>query len=236
MPIFPMPLDWTLEYQWVKANYDAVLGWARLPGPDYLKSLENGFLFWFRPWLIANLRSQAFLRLAVFPSSLFAFFWFWVIRYMRTKKALLFLTWSILNIFYWFISAPVLRFGSGFFWVSLGSALLFLLPSDFCFNFDSIKNNAKIKQLFFYLWIVGIIFMIGTTILSSNKRSLLFVGTVPARPVKEFTVNAPTSFSIWIPSESDRTGNSPLPSAPYPLENIEMREPGNLGKGFRPIR
>jgi hypothetical protein len=158
-------------------------------------------------------------------------------RRVRTGRALLFLIWSSACIIYWFISAPDLRFGSGFFWVSLGSALLFLLPPEFHFNLDHIKNNAVIRQLFLYLWTLGVIAMIGISVVSPG-RSLLSIGSIPARPVQEFTVDAPTPFKIWIPRDSgdDRTGNSPLPSAHKPVKNIEMRETGNLGKGFRPLR
>jgi hypothetical protein len=234
LPVLSMPFDWTMEHQSVQGNYEAVLGWARLPGPGAAQSLKNGFFFWFKPWLVRNLHSKVFLLFAAFPSSLFVFFWFQVMRYMRTKKALFFLAWSAVCIFYWLISAPDLRFGSGFFWVSLGSALLFLLPSEFRFNVNVIKDKVKIRQMLLYLFTLGIIAMVGITIMSS-KRSLLSIGTVPSRPVKEFIVNAPTPFKIWIPDDStdDRTGNSPLPSAPGYLPNIEMREPGNLGKGFR---
>jgi hypothetical protein len=64
------------------------------------------------------------------------------------------------------------------------------------------------------------------------------IGTLPARPVKEYRVEAPHPFTVWVPAdeEDDRTGNSPLPSAPSPPGNLEMRDPGDLGKGFRPLR
>jgi hypothetical protein len=101
------------------------------------------------------------------------------------------------------------------------------------FDLSIIRKNKKIRWTFLYMWSLGIIGMIGMTVVSS-KRSIVSVGTIPSRPVKEYTVNAATPFTIWIPDgDGDRTGNSPLPSTTGPMENIEMREPGNLGKGFR---
>jgi hypothetical protein len=64
---------------------------------------------------------------------------------------------------------------------------------------------------------------------------MLSIGTMPSNPVKLYTVEAPVPFTVWIPEDEteDICGNSPLPSAPGPVNNIEMRESGSLGKGFR---
>jgi hypothetical protein len=89
------------------------------------------------------------------------------------------------------------------------------------------------KKLRWTLWGLAILFIFGMAAVSS-ERSLVSIGTIPSRPVKEYTVNAAVPFTVWIPDgDDDRTGNSPLPSTPYPSDTIEMREPGNLGKGFR---
>ena len=79
--------------------------------------------------------------------------------------------------------------------------------------------------------------MAGRTALSP-ERNLFTIGTIPSRPVKEYVVNTAVPFTVWIPDSDgndDRTGNSPLPSTTSAPSNLEMREPGNLGKGFRPI-
>jgi hypothetical protein len=232
VPVLPLPFDWTMAYNATKSNYDAVMGWARMPGAGYLESLENGFLFWFKPWLINNLASKRFLFAAVLPSLFFVFFWFLVVRIFRSKKALFFLAWSALNIFYWFLSAPDIRFGSGFFWAALGLSLLFLFPSESSFSFSAFWDAKISRWTFRYAWVLAILGTIGMTVVST-KRSLFTVGRAQSYPVKEYTVKSYPPFTIWIPLENDRTGNSPLPSAPGPVDTIEMREPGNLGGGFR---
>jgi hypothetical protein len=237
VPVLPLPLDWTMTYEAVKSNYDAVIGWARIPGPGYLESLGNGFLFWFKPWLVRNFNSKGFLFLAALPFSLSVFFWFLVVRFTGSKKVILFLLWSHLNILYWFLSAPDIRFGRGFSWTALGLSLLFLFPSESALNFSIFRNNKILRWTVCYAGILAITGLIGITALSP-KRSLFTIGSAQSLPVKEYTVKSNAPFTIWIPLEADElcTGNSPLPSTPGPVDNLEMREYGDLGKGFRPVK
>jgi hypothetical protein len=234
LPVFAMPFDWAMPFGSVNGNYLGVIAWARMPGPGAEQSLENGFFYWFIPWLITNLKSKAFLALAVLPSFLSLLFWFFVARYVKIKKALYFFIWTLFSIFYWFWTAPDLRFGDGFFWVWLGTAFLFLVKDSPVFEIANFWKNPKIRIAFFCFWGLGILGGIGFSAISSEK-DLFFVGTIPSRPVREYTVDTVLPYNVWIPldPEDDRTGNSPLPSAPHAPTNLEMREPGNLGKGFR---
>jgi hypothetical protein len=236
LPVFAFPVDWLMTNADVESHYKAIKGWARMPGPDFLKSLENGFLFWFKPWIIRNLYSQEFI-IAVSSSLLSLCFWSLAIIYAKNKlKVFFFFMWSILSILFWFLTAPNFRFGDGFFWVNLGLSLLCLISSEAVFDFPLIFKNKKLKYTVIYLWLLGIICGIGIAI--SPKRSILSIGKISSRPVKEYLVNVKEPYTIWIPADSsdDRTGNSPLPSAPYPVYNVEMRDINNLGMGFRPVK
>ena len=238
MHIFALPFDWTMTPEAVKMNLKAVLGWNRMPGPDYLLSLKNGFWFWFKPWLARNLRSAKFIKLVVLPSCLSVLFWFFAVRQenrRNIKKAAYFLVWSLCAIVYWFIAVPDMRFGAGFFWVCLGTAFLFAVPAGPHFDLSGLWKRPRVRIAFFYFWGLSIALILGLTRFS-KERSFLTIGRLPARPVKEYTVDADPPFSVWLPVEGDRTGNSPLPSTPYTPGNLEMREPGNLGKGFRTAR
>jgi hypothetical protein len=235
LPYFAMPFDWTMPFELANSNYKAVLAWARMPGPNFMQSLENGFSFWFLPWITSNIKSSDFIMLAVFPSILSILFWFFVIRYASIKKASYFLIWVLFSVIYWFKSAPDLRFGDGFFWVCLGVPFLFLYSDASRFSIVNFWRNPKIRITFFYICCSCIFFSIVMCHISSVKN-LLTIGTIPSRPIKEYTVNTTPPFTVWMPKNGDQTGNSPLPSTPYVPNNIEMREPGNLGKGFRPIR
>jgi len=234
LPIFAMPFDWAMSFGAVNGTYLDALAWARMRGPDNRQSLENGFLYWFIPWLIWNLRSKIFLALSFLPSLFSPLLWFLVIRYTKVKKALYFFIWTFFSIIYWFVTAPAIRFGDGFFWVWLGTAFLFLAPDSSPFKIANLWKNPKIRIAFFYFLGLCMVCEIGSTALSS-QRNLLSIGTIPSRPVKEYNIDTVPPFNVWIPldPDDDRTGNSPLPSSNYAPNNLEMREPGNLGKGFR---
>lgn len=234
LPFFALPFDWTMLYEAVKTNYDGVAGWARMPGAGYMDALKNGFFFWFKPWLLRALHSKTFLIWTAAPFALSLFPWFLVIRYNRGKKNLFFLLWASLCIIYWFVVAPDTRFGDGFFWVFLALALLFLTPSKERFCISVFWKKTKLRWMFFYLWGLCVVCSLAIPVVSPG-RSLLTIGTMPSLPVKLYTVESSVPFTIWIPEDEteDVCGNSPLPSAPGPVTNIEMRESGNLGKGFR---
>ncbi|MDR1469302.1 MAG: hypothetical protein LBT00_08415 [Spirochaetaceae bacterium] len=229
VPIFALPLDWTMPFENANGNYQAVVGWARMPGPAYLQSLENGFLFWFVPWLK---RQYSSISLSVVPACVV---WILVMRHKYSKRALFFLLWTTLTIVYWFVTAPNQRFGHGFFWTLLAAALMSAVPETPRFDLKAVWKYAAVREAFFIVWTLGIVSAL-TMNIARDRYSVWSIGTTPARPVKEYTVNASHPFGIWVPADEkdDRTGNSPLPSTPYPSDRLEMRVPGDLGKGFRP--
>jgi hypothetical protein len=235
LPMLALPFDWTMPFELVKDNYDAIVGSARMPGPNYQRSLDNGFLFWFRPWIIRQFRSKEFLLIIAIPFLLSCIFWILALCRKYSKIAFYFFLWSMLSIVYWFITAPDWRFGSVFFWVSLATALLFLAPEIPSFNLLIIWENKILKKVFLLFWIVGIIGGLGANIILPHYN-LWSIGRMPSKQVKEYTVKALYPFTVWIPVDDEKdalTGNSPLPSAPHPPANLEMRNPNNLGSGFR---
>lgn len=237
VPILALPLDWTMPFADVNDNYRAVLGWARMPSPDYLKSLENGFLFWVVPWLKRQYHSKDFFQFAVLPAVPACVVWILVMRHKFSKKALFFLAWTMLAITYWFVTAPNLRFGHCFFWTLLAAALLFAMPEKPPCDLDAIWKHAALREAFLMFWALGVAGALAMNI-ARDRYSTWSIGTALARPVKEYTVNAPHPFNVLVPADGkdDRTGNSPLPSMPSPSDRMEMRDPGDLGKGFRPYR
>jgi hypothetical protein len=110
-----------------------------------------------------------------------------------------------------------------------------MIPETPRFQLSVFWKERKLRIVFFYLWGLGVLSGISLDMISP-KRDLLFIGSIPSRPVKEYIVPANPPFTIWVAVDGDRTGNSPLPSTPYQSDNLEMRKPGDLGKGFRSVR
>ncbi|GHS91623.1 hypothetical protein FACS1894139_12400 [Planctomycetales bacterium] len=241
LPILAMPFDWTMTYTEVKGNYDAVVAWARMPGAGFLESLNHGFWFWFAPWCARNFSTVKFWILGVLPLLFATLLWVKALRFHRGRhSALFFLVWGGANILYWFVSAPDMRFGGGFFWVNLAAAFLFLNSTELwrgvALRFEKSWLGRRKKWLFVGgLLLILAVNLVGTAV--SKRRSLIFMGKVTANPVVEHTVNSTPPFKVWVPVTGDQTGDSPLPSSPYPsvVDNLEMRVPGDLGRGFRPV-
>jgi hypothetical protein len=151
-----------------------------------------------------------------------------------------FLVWSIVALLYWFLSAPDMRFGEGFFWTAIASAFLFVFPANTGFLLPLLKTWQNAKFYSFSLFVGVLIIFAGAGLdIVSPIRHLLCIGFHPARPVQKVTVNDGTNpFSVWVPLDEaeDRTGNSPLPSATSKPSNLEMRKQGDLSQGFRSIK
>jgi hypothetical protein len=240
LPLLAMPFDWTMTDGEANGNYLAITAWSRMPGEGSLTSLENGFWFWFKPWLVRSFQSGEFLFLGVLPFIFAVIGWARVARSRRSWQALFFFVWANANILYWWVGAPHISYGSGFFWVNLGLALLFLNPIELwrraALRFEKSRLGRRKKLLFAGgLILILAVNLIGTA--ASKRRSLIFMGKVTVYPVVEHTVNSMPPFKVWVPVAGDQTGDSPLPSSPYPsvVDNIEMRVPGDWGRGFRPV-
>jgi hypothetical protein len=232
VPVLALPFDWTMPFADANGNYRDILGWARMPGPGYLQSLENGFLFWFIPWFKDLFRTS---KDVVFQAVLACVVWILVMRHKFSKAALFFLAWTALAIVYWFVTAPALRFGLGFFWTLLAAALMFAVPDKPQWDFSAVWKHTAVREAFLMLWVLGIASAL-TVNIALDRYSVWSIGTMPARPVKEYPVNVPHPFSVWVPEINGNAGNAPLPSTPYPSDRLEMRDPDDLGKGFRPYR
>lgn len=237
LQIFAMPFDWTMPKDLVKGIYGDIIYWARLPGPLYMTVAENNFWYWFKPWLIRN-NKLSYWVVYVIPLIVSIYLWIKIVLSKKDKTAIFFLIWTFANIAFWFKSAPDLRFGSGFFFVNFGLALMFFLH-DADFTIEMLWDNKLFRKVicsFIFIFVVAVI----TVPFSKSNFSILMIGKMGTEGVQKYTVqNVEHSYDVWIPlnNESDQVGNSQLPATPnpYSLEQfgIEMRKSEFLGAGFR---
>jgi hypothetical protein len=235
LPILAMPFDWTMPKQLVKSCYDAIIYWARLPGPLYMTCAENDFWYWFKPWIIRHNGKFNWIVYAI-PFILSIFLWIKIILKRKDNVPIFFFIWSFANIAFWFKSAPDLRFGSGFFFINLGLSLMFFIR-DADFAIEYFWNNKLIKKVIYSLIIIFTVAIIVVPFLKP-KFSILTIGKMGTDGVHKYTVqNVKYPYDVWTPNEGDQVGNSPLPATPYPTSlekyGIEMRNKEFLGAGFR---
>ena len=130
-PLYPLPVL-GIDVRWSARSvvweiYDAIKYWARLPGAGYMRAKSEGFLFWFAPWIKTNLRGSMIcftsLLLALVLSVRVLF-----VSKIRGRKFAGFvplMSVCVVNILFWFTSAPDFRFGSVFFFLPLAVACYF---------------------------------------------------------------------------------------------------------------
>jgi hypothetical protein len=163
---------------------------------------------------------------------------------------------------YWFKTSPALRFVNTLGWQVLGIACTLAVPDGReDMNISSIwdKKNTRIKLSCAWAAVIALGLCINLFIGSSDKltlhriqiqkaaHSLLYVSAMPSNKLARFMVESEPPFLLWIPDPKSEErvnllGNSPIPAGwvidfsdeIIALKNLEMRDPDNIGKGYRP--
>jgi hypothetical protein len=130
--LYPFPsldlfsFDWKVPLESVIGEKEAVTGWARNPGVNYVKAANMVFIDWFPIWWqrISFTVRVFFAVSIVFP--LFAL----IGQLIKNLKIDLFtnavIITSFLGVIFWFFLAPDWRFGESFILIASMSPLLFL--------------------------------------------------------------------------------------------------------------
>jgi hypothetical protein len=166
------------------------------------------------------------LYLALFGSS--ALLWIKTVLRQRSVETIFFFAWSLCAIIYWFVTAPDMRFGSGFFEVFFATGM------SFCLHGPDVARRCPRSLV---LAAAVVVCFVATTCsvysLRSPRKSLVWVSAIPSRPLKERVLDDSTSppIMLYMPESGDQCGNSPLPCATSDLRG-RLRIPGDLGGGF----
>ncbi len=234
-PLFPLavmalPVDWLIAPDQVQAAYDAVKGWGRLPGNDYLLALSSGTWFWLKPWLMRV--PVSFPGLLTLPFVLGLSGWAYLLwRREYDRVALFFLVWTTLGITYWFIMAPDVRFGSGLMWSFAGCAAAFVIPEG------KVPQAVWLQRgLAFALVITALALVVRTPVWKDTGPQWLSIPPLPSGSVVPYEVhNGSDSFTVWTRQEGSDCMNAPLPCTPTPSQEIRLRDPLDMGAGFAPL-
>ena len=130
-PLYPILLL-GLNFKWATSDHAQELLYeiqysARLPNVDYTTIKDNGFLFWFLPWLKTNIYNNQIYFTTIILSLFFTIKNIFITK-IRGKQLANFITLMgiiISNIIFWFITAPSFRFGSLFFFLLLALTCYF---------------------------------------------------------------------------------------------------------------
>jgi hypothetical protein len=230
-PLFPLPiaklnLPWTVPNGVAQSLLDAILCWARAPGADCMNAKDN-FSFWFVPWCMNFIPTNAFWLLITG-----CFIWLYIFCKKTSKIALCLFSILLVNLIYWFMSAPDIRFGSSLFFEFFAIAVCLIITE---------KNYSKLLPATLLLLILTgyrcdiIPHIIYNLTLVKNNIRLTTIEKIKALPCEKYLVPNEQEIPLYvnIPVKGDQTGDAELPCSAYkPADNLMLFEPGNLQSGF----
>lgn len=231
---FGLNVPWSVPKKDVIDTYLTIKTWAISPGPGWNKSSDLNFFRWFPDWYARN---NGAVELKMFLIGIYLALIAPLVKIMnkdfvKKYQNLLFLGLaSFLSIFYILFTAPSLRFGQVFIW-------LFFASVTSCFVDIILIKRPKLKILFIALGIYFIFKLIwpvrtgGVPIL----KSMRWEQSLPVEQVLIIPKDRSPSFKVYKPTYLDLCGNSNLPCTPYPNNNIKEIIPGDLSKGFAPVK
>lgn len=238
-PIGNLHLPWSVPTPYVLDMMDWIKSYPKIPGgvsPTTIK--ENDFMFWFTQWYSQFKLSAEF---NIFCVSVFVLAWsvYQVSsfkKFIYARLNILFLVFfGAACIFFWFISAPEIRFGSIYFFIFFAVSIVLL--------YESSRYKNVIKVFVYFLFIYQVTNRIPSYVIDRKPDLFTLPYTAPLKLRK--VIGSPPDENpplyIYMPAQGDACGNSPIPCTPYAggfLQNhrlIRQRVPGDLSKGFLPI-
>lgn len=222
--LFALPVDWKMPLQAVRADDALVIGWARIPGPDWQQSLGNWH--WLQRWFASTHQSYLLPLLIAIATGALACV---AARHGKSHPAAAWLALvpAAISVPVWFATAPDPRYASAIFWLlAVGTVAL---------TFRNVASPAR-------LTIVATMALLAViqqpaaahyalTAFSGGPDGGLY--GLPGAPLKRITL--PSGTRIYEPAQGDQAWDAPLPSAPpaYVLPQLRRRCATTLLCGFR---
>lgn len=228
--------DWKVPVSDLISMDEAITGWARNPGEQYVAAAHMSLFEWFPLWWENLMKIDKLLLLAsiFFPLGTF-------IGCLIKKIKINFHTFTIvftsfIGVVFWFLLAPDLRFGKAFIVIAAISPLLW-------FKFKLYwKSFFKSEHIFFFA-VITLLFVIftkkymGFNVIRigyeiSNRIITPQIIEIPANVnFKACNINGS---KIYFPTKGDRCFNHCLPCTPYPNSMLIFRGK-TLQSGFKSI-
>jgi hypothetical protein len=233
-PLYPStfgytPMEWAVPKEAVVDEANWIFSWARQPNSHWSEVLGNWN--WFKPWILANSKDLQNLLYQIALSALALVII--IIIGISKNKHLKYLEFTILfplvfSLFYWFFTAPDIRFAN---------AVFYLLPTSLVILLLSYMHTFVSKKVFLILLSLAFIFSnYNYAKYSINHRELIKeISLSGFQAIKTISLNikqTSSGLSVYVPVEGDQCWDSPLPCTPYFNPSLSLREPSNPGSGF----
>jgi len=201
--VYPLAQSCISSLPWAVAPIQAanealgIRSWAREPGRlDYARVMANWS--WIRQWAARSWENLGFNLFVIGVALGCITFW----RRVQVKWAAIYaIVCAGLCLIYWFVSAPDVRFGSGYLAVAGMLGLSFACASQF--------NQADVARRLL-LEAIAVSIVVGAVSLFRFGNTW----TIKDRPSFETRI-APGGKSVAVPLEGDQCWDHPLPCTPY---------------------
>jgi hypothetical protein len=238
--VYPFPaldlfnFDWKVPLAEVIVEKEAITGWARNPGTNYIASADMLFEDWFPLWWqrLSFNNKLLFTGSIVFPILFFTSQLIGKVKIDQFTNAAIFT--SFCGVIFWTFLAPDWRFGESFILVASLSPLLAFKRSRTTANETKVVLGI-LMLLTFCIYIKENYPEIRSNSLKALTSSLILV----PRKVKDSTSANFNRYSInsidfYQPTEDDRCFDHEIPCTPHLKTNLVLRKK-TLRSGFRDI-
>jgi hypothetical protein len=218
--VYPFPsvdifnVDWKIPYERALFEKSWIVSWAKMPGVPYQDVINLKTSEWILPWFKSNDFNN---RLILIINSLSII----TLITMLLRKDFLFAKIQliiILNLIFWFIMAPDVRFAYGFLFTGFSLTLACLYKIIGTSTRSGFYKFLKLGIACFFIIVIARRISIPLGII--NKPSLCII-SAPYETVETKTLKS--DFDYRIPVLEDKCYYSEIPCVPFPLSNVKLR-------------
>jgi hypothetical protein len=227
--------DWKVPVSSLKSMNEAVTGWARNPGEQYVSAAHMDISEWFPSWWHRLIRKDKLLLLSSFIFPLVSFIGFLTRKIKIDFHTIVIIFTSFIGVIFWLLLGPDFRFGKGFIIIASISPILYL-------NFKLKLSWFPYKKLIFIFLVMIIILFLFFAKKNTGYNVIGIAQENSNRIITPQIIEIPKSIyfktydiggiEIHVPSDGDQCFNHCLPCTPYPDSTLELRN-NTLQSGFK---
>ncbi|HPY75399.1 MAG TPA: hypothetical protein PLB63_08340 [Planctomycetota bacterium] len=239
LPYFRIEFDWTVPHHIIQRIYTEILYYPiyvvmnrSIPLEEIAQNMS--FIEWFPYWISYHVRKHYIYCIITVIGFIVN-----VYLIIRHKDKYLFWLWLIMciNIVFWFVSAPFLRFGNVFLCLLFAISLSYLVPK---YVSDSCKYVLNANHVFrtaeHVLPILCLIIFISYVSYLIPHKMLIYPNTLPEYKLRaiQAETKAEPRLTIYVSVDRGYCGDKELVTCPPAYCNLKLcaRKPGDLGSGF----
>lgn len=228
IPVGKLPVSWALptgiKYhpglqsytpttETVYGNIEVISAWAKLPGPNFFRAIQEGSAAWWPQWWSRFSTSRHWRLICLALLAIMLRFDLKDTKRGLKRDLILVAAFGLVPLLYWAFSAPDPRFALFNFWILAAVAWGVLL------------SESKIQRpVIIILSLIYFVFEHSDVMPRIGTPNWVTTGIAVKRPAHE--VRLLSGASVFIPNDSgdDRCGQTDLPCTPYIKHDLQIEQ------------